>query len=273
MEPRPAPHRILSLSVIGGFLDGLELSFGPGLNTIIGARRTGKTTAVEFIGYAFDSLPSREHAADERKRIETLVKRNLGGGRICVGILGSDGARYNVTRSFGDEPIVLDANEQPVSLSLKSGIFPAALPDHTLPPIIISTGPLQISQHDLHRSNRGWAHAASIHPLVAGNRHRPRHEHQPAGQRNDPSVTHKPPPPEPPQARAPGWFIFSHQGSGAMKFEKRTPKNGGGGGPLLSFETCGSGRSADGVTVGFPGVTEVRHREVSSSLRRQKIAY
>ena len=125
MKPRPAPHRILSLSVIGGFLDGLKLSFGQGLNTIIGARGTGKTTAIEFIGYALDSLPSREHAADERKRIETLVKRNLGGGRICVGILGSDGARYNVTRSFGDEPIVLDAKEQPVSLSLKSGIFRA----------------------------------------------------------------------------------------------------------------------------------------------------
>ena len=125
MEPRPAPHRILSLSVIGGFLDGLELSFGQGLNTIIGARGTGKTTAIEFIGYALDSLPSREHAADERKRIETLVKRNLGGGRICVGILGNDGARYNVTRSFGDEPIVLDAKEQPVSLSLKSGVFRA----------------------------------------------------------------------------------------------------------------------------------------------------
>ena len=38
---------------------------------------------------------------------------------------GCDGARYNVTRSFGDEPIVLDAKEQPVSLSLKSGIFRA----------------------------------------------------------------------------------------------------------------------------------------------------
>ncbi len=125
MEPRPAPHRILSLSVIGGFLDDLELSFGPGLNTIIGARGTGKTTAIEFIGYALDSLPSREHAADERKRIETLVKRNLGGGRICVGILGSDGTRYNVTRSFGDEPIVLDAHGQPVSISLKSGLLRA----------------------------------------------------------------------------------------------------------------------------------------------------
>lgn len=125
MKGRRAVQRIDTLSVIGGFLDGLQISFGDGLNTIIGARGTGKTTAVEFIGYALDSLPSREHAADERKRIETLVKRNLGGGRICVGIRARDGSTYNVTRSFGDDPIILDSENQPVSVNLKSGLFRA----------------------------------------------------------------------------------------------------------------------------------------------------
>ncbi|MFV0442080.1 MAG: AAA family ATPase [Planctomycetaceae bacterium] len=125
MGTRKAIQQIETLSVIGGFLDGLQVSFGDGLNTIIGARGTGKTTAVEFIGYALDSLPSREHAADERKRIETLVKRNLGGGRICVGIRARDGSTYNVTRTFGDEPIILDGHEQPVSVNLKSGLFRA----------------------------------------------------------------------------------------------------------------------------------------------------
>ncbi len=118
-------HRIEHMSVIGGFLDGLQVSFGDGLNTIIGARGTGKTTAIEFIGYALDSLPSREHAADERKRIETLVKRNLGGGRISVGIRAKDGASYNITRTFGDDAIILDADDQPVSVNLKSGLFRA----------------------------------------------------------------------------------------------------------------------------------------------------
>ncbi|MGD9854024.1 MAG: AAA family ATPase [Planctomycetaceae bacterium] len=125
MESQRAVQRIEYLSVIGVFLDGLRITFGAGLNTIIGARGIGKTTAVEFIGYALDSLPSQEHAADERKRIETLVKRNLGGGRISVGIRAKDGARYNVTRTFGDEPIILDADEQPVSINLKSGLFRA----------------------------------------------------------------------------------------------------------------------------------------------------
>ena len=31
-------HRIQWIAVVGGFLDGLKLEFGPGLNTIIGGR-------------------------------------------------------------------------------------------------------------------------------------------------------------------------------------------------------------------------------------------
>ena len=38
------PHRIHSISIIGGFLDGVHLGFDTGLNCIIGARGTGKTT-------------------------------------------------------------------------------------------------------------------------------------------------------------------------------------------------------------------------------------
>jgi hypothetical protein len=48
---RPPHHRILSLEVEGGFLDGTRLDFSDGLNCIIGGRGTGKTTVVEFIRY------------------------------------------------------------------------------------------------------------------------------------------------------------------------------------------------------------------------------
>jgi hypothetical protein len=94
---------------------------------VIGARGTGKTTAVEFVGYALDALPSREHATDERKRIENLVKRNLNGGRIEIGIRATDGSAYRVTRSFGDEPIVLDESGAPAAVNLKSGLFRAEI--------------------------------------------------------------------------------------------------------------------------------------------------
>ena len=101
-------QRIEYLSVIGGFLDGLRVNFGDGLNTIIGARGTGKTTVIECIAYALDTLPNSDHAPQERKRVETLMKRNLNGGRIEVGIRAKDGTAYKVTRSFGEEPIVVD---------------------------------------------------------------------------------------------------------------------------------------------------------------------
>lgn len=121
------PQRIEYLSVIGGFLDGLRITFGGGLNCVIGARGTGKTTAIEFIGYALDALPHREHAADERKRIENLVKRNLDGGRIEVGFRAACGTAYRITRSFGEEPIVRDESGAPASVTLKSGLFRAEI--------------------------------------------------------------------------------------------------------------------------------------------------
>jgi DNA repair exonuclease SbcCD ATPase subunit len=121
----PVSQRIEYLSVIGGFLDGLHVRFGAGLNTIIGARGTGKTTVVECLAYALDTLPSSDHAPQERKRVETLIKRNLNGGRIEVGIRAKDGTPYKVTRSFGEEPIVVDADGVAATVNLKSGLFRA----------------------------------------------------------------------------------------------------------------------------------------------------
>ena len=48
-------HRICSLRVSGGFLDGAEFDLAEGLNCLIGARGTGKTTVLEFIRYALDA--------------------------------------------------------------------------------------------------------------------------------------------------------------------------------------------------------------------------
>jgi DNA repair exonuclease SbcCD ATPase subunit len=94
-RPRPSlttgSHRIRSLSVIGGFLDGLTFEFDNGLNCLIGVRGTGKTTVLEFAHYALDLLPSRDCDASERHRIESLIQRNLASGRIEVGIETKDG--------------------------------------------------------------------------------------------------------------------------------------------------------------------------------------
>ena len=45
---------IKRLEIVGGFFDEFVIEFAEGLNCIIGARGTGKTTALEALRLAFD---------------------------------------------------------------------------------------------------------------------------------------------------------------------------------------------------------------------------
>jgi ABC-type lipoprotein export system ATPase subunit len=120
-----ANHRIHSVSINGGFLDGAEFEFKNGLNCIIGARGAGKTTLLEFVRYALDTIPGGKNSI-ERRRIESLVEKNLGGGRLQVTIETRDGLTYSISRSAGEEPIVLGNDGKPVGIRLKSsGVFHA----------------------------------------------------------------------------------------------------------------------------------------------------
>ena len=121
MSTNATSHRIRSISVIGGFLDGAQFDLADGLNCFIGARGTGKTTALEFVRYALDALPVREHQPTERRRIESLVERNLAGGRVEVTIETKDGLSYIISRSAGEEPIVLTAERQPTDITFQGG--------------------------------------------------------------------------------------------------------------------------------------------------------
>ena len=85
------------------------------------ARGTGKTTALEFVRYALDCLPGREDQPAERRRIESLVERNLAGGRVEVAIETKDGLSYIISRSAGEEPLVLTADRQPTDITCKAG--------------------------------------------------------------------------------------------------------------------------------------------------------
>ena len=58
-------HRMKSLSIIGGFLDGQVVELANGLNCIIGARGTGKTTVLEFVRYTLGEKLS-DNAASVR---------------------------------------------------------------------------------------------------------------------------------------------------------------------------------------------------------------
>lgn len=114
-------HRLKAISIIGGFLDGTTFELADGLNCIIGARGTGKTTVLELVRFALDALPSAKDGAAGRRRIESLIQQNLGGGRVELTIETKDGLSYVVTRAIGEEPIVLNAEGKATEITLKAG--------------------------------------------------------------------------------------------------------------------------------------------------------
>ena len=108
-------HRLRSIAVTGGFLDGTQFDLSDGLNCLIGPRGTGKTTVLEFVRYALDTFPEGENGSEIRKRVESLIQGNLRGGRIRVAIQTKDGLEYIVSRTAGEEPIVLTTDGQGLS--------------------------------------------------------------------------------------------------------------------------------------------------------------
>src|SRR3954454_10853704 len=90
----PIPHHtVLRLRVTGGFLAGARLEFADGLNCLIGGRGAGKTTALEFLRFGLGLMP--EPPSSPRYRgIESLVKANLGGGRVSIELRTKTNMRY-----------------------------------------------------------------------------------------------------------------------------------------------------------------------------------
>ena len=111
-------HRILSIEVAGGFLDGTRLDFSDGLNCIIGGRGTGKTTVLEFIRYILGMMPDFSDSRPRAKAIEAHVKGNLGSGTIYLEVETKHGTRYRAERPWGDDVQVLDHDGEPVPVSL-----------------------------------------------------------------------------------------------------------------------------------------------------------
>ncbi len=114
-------YRICSLEFSGGFLGGQKFEFAENLNCVIGGRGTGKTSMLELIRYALDG--DRDRSAAERRRLDALIASNLGGGRIQLTVTSRDGMQYVVSRSAGEDAMVLTVDGQPTNVSLKSAGF------------------------------------------------------------------------------------------------------------------------------------------------------
>lgn len=103
----PAHPRILSLRVSGGFLAGQEFIFNPGLNCVIGARGTGKSTLLKLLGFAL-GMPGAEG-------LDTL----LGDGEVEVSLLDSQGQRLRMCRRINGESRVYDRLGRPANANLR----------------------------------------------------------------------------------------------------------------------------------------------------------
>lgn len=78
-----------------GFLGGLDLKLYPGLNVLIGARGTGKTSLIELIRYA---LGAGSLTTDAEVKAEQQAVATLDGGAVTVTM--SDGeSRWTITRT------------------------------------------------------------------------------------------------------------------------------------------------------------------------------
>ena len=117
-EKNGAHHRILSLEVTGGFLQGVKIDFADGLNCIIGGRGTGKTTVLEFIRYVLGLVPDPKKNSTMARSINNLVQGNLRNGRIRLKVETKHGMRYLAERPWNDTCQVSNEQGEATAISL-----------------------------------------------------------------------------------------------------------------------------------------------------------
>jgi DNA repair exonuclease SbcCD ATPase subunit len=99
---------ISRIQIEGGFLNNLDLSIVPGLNVLIGARGTGKTSVIELIRYA---LNTKSYTIDSGKTSLAHAKAVLAGGEVTVTLVSDVGEELTCHRrgdSMGNGPEIED---------------------------------------------------------------------------------------------------------------------------------------------------------------------
>lgn len=91
--------RIERVVVEEGFLDGMSVELSEGLNVVIGARGTGKTSLIELIRFCLDA---RGYTPDTQRRSMDHARSVLGSGQVTV-VLADGARRVSVSRTAGDE--------------------------------------------------------------------------------------------------------------------------------------------------------------------------
>ena len=109
---------IEQVQIEDGFLDGLTIQFAEGLNVLIGARGTGKTSLIELIRFA---LGARAFTEDAFQRGNQQALNVLEGGQVSV-MLRDGEDRFVVTRDARDETPRCERPIPPVTVLAQSEI-------------------------------------------------------------------------------------------------------------------------------------------------------
>ena len=117
-QNRSTHHVLMRLDVTGGFLAGVQLEFADGLNCLIGGRGAGKTTALEFLRFGLGLMPDAKTNLQRYRVIDSLIKANLGNGRLNIELRTKTDMRYTAGRSAHDAVQVLNEVGTAVPISL-----------------------------------------------------------------------------------------------------------------------------------------------------------
>ena len=97
LPPLPQP-RIVSVKVNGGFFDGLDLEFHPGMNSIIGGKGSGKSLLIELMRFGLSAEATNpEIHKDHLGKLERRLERF---GEITLDLVDGTGTARTLTRTY-----------------------------------------------------------------------------------------------------------------------------------------------------------------------------
>ncbi|ANC01146.1 hypothetical protein AB688_03020 [Pseudomonas putida] len=105
---------ITRVQIEEGFLDGLDVSFTPGLNAIIGARGTGKTSLIEIIRFCLDVTST---SAETTRKSKDHALSILGSGQVTVTIADNEQLILVTRTAMDDVPRATSNYRKPVIFS------------------------------------------------------------------------------------------------------------------------------------------------------------
>jgi hypothetical protein len=118
--------RIEQLSVTDGFLKDQILTFHEGLNSILGAKGSGKSLAIEALRFGLAQSPSLSPIKEDHvAKLDKCIKPY---GSVHVTIVDDSGKRYKVVRTYdpagGNPTVITDVEDGSTKTFAVSEVFP-----------------------------------------------------------------------------------------------------------------------------------------------------